>query len=125
MREAELLLTQREGKQIYYSLNYAYVNKLSSLTEKLLMQRAQGFVSEKIVRKPVRKILSGDVKFTPTEIKIIQLVCREKTSGEIAQELGLGKRTIEGYRMSIVRKMKVRNSVGILIYAVKHGIFKI
>ena len=63
--------------------------------------------------------------FTPLELKVIQLVCKQKTSDEIGKELGRSKRTIEDYRASILKKMKAKNSVGILIYAVKNGLFKI
>jgi DNA-binding CsgD family transcriptional regulator len=52
-------------------------------------------------------------------------VCQQYTSEEIADELGLSKRTVEGYRANILEKMKAKNSVGILIYAVKNGLYKI
>lgn len=62
------------------------------------------------------------VEFTPTELKIIKLICRQKNSGDIAEDMGLSKRTIEGYRETILRKTKSKTLVGIVLYAVKHGI---
>lgn len=59
------------------------------------------------------------------ELKVIQLVCQESSDEEIAAKLGIGKRTVEDYRSNIIKKMKVRNSVGILFFAIKNGLFKI
>lgn len=65
------------------------------------------------------------VEFTPTEVKIIKLICRQKNSGEIAEQLGLSKRTVEGYRETILRKTGSKTLVGIVLYAVKHGLHTI
>ena len=64
-------------------------------------------------------------EFTPTELKIVKMICRQKNSGEIADDLGLSKRTVEGYRENILRKTGSKTLVGIVLYAVKHGLHKI
>lgn len=65
----------------------------------------------------------GSVKFTPTEINIILLLCKELSTQEIADRLFLGIRTVENNRSRIMKKMEVRSTVGIAIYAIKHGMF--
>ena len=59
-------------------------------------------------------------ELTPQEIKIVQLICQEKTSQEIGEELFLAKKTIESHRDRIMTKIKARNMAGIVIYAIKH-----
>ncbi|MBO9683385.1 MAG: helix-turn-helix transcriptional regulator [Flavisolibacter sp.] len=59
------------------------------------------------------------------ELKVIGLVCQENSTEEIAAKLGIGKRTVEGHRRNIIKKMGVRNSVGILFFAIKNGLFQI
>jgi DNA-binding CsgD family transcriptional regulator/DNA-binding transcriptional ArsR family regulator len=127
LRDASLLNTQREGQQIFYSVNYKQLNRLSEFTRKLLLTPpSQQDVDLKLpARKTKTLSSSSSSKFTPAEQKVIRLVCQQYTSEEMAEELGLSKRTVEGYRANILEKMKVRNSVGILIYAVKNGMFKI
>lgn len=122
LRDAKLLDTRREGQQIFYSVNYKQLNHLSQLTGKLLLSPPQ----QKGVdfKLPVKKPKTAATKFTPAEQRVIRLVCQQYTSEEIADELGLSKRTVEGYRANILEKMKAKNSVGILIYAVKNGLFK-
>lgn len=63
--------------------------------------------------------------FTKKEISIIQLICQEYVNKEIAEKLFLSIRTIEGYREKILEKMNARNTAGIVIYAIKQGIYKL
>ncbi len=66
-----------------------------------------------------------NVKFTDLEIKIIQLVCQELSSKEIADNLHIGIKTVEGYRNKIYEKIGVRNMAGMVIYAIKYGFYDI
>ncbi len=62
------------------------------------------------------------VNFTDRELDIIQLICKEFTNKEIADKLFISARTVEGYRVKILEKMGVKNAIGIVIYAMQHGI---
>jgi two-component system response regulator NreC len=59
------------------------------------------------------------------ELQIIQLLCKEKTSKEIAQEVHLSDRTVESWRSRIQEKLNVRGTAGIVIYAIRSGIYKL
>ena len=69
--------------------------------------------------------LSEPVSFSEREIEIIRLICEEKTTKEIAEQLYMGNRTVEGYRIRILEKMQVRSVAGIVIYAIKHQLYKV
>jgi DNA-binding CsgD family transcriptional regulator len=62
---------------------------------------------------------------TKKEIQILKLVCKQLTNKEIAVKLGYSPRTIEDRRRSILIKTRSKNSLGILIYAMKNGLVKI
>ncbi|MBS1510345.1 MAG: response regulator transcription factor [Bacteroidetes bacterium] len=64
-------------------------------------------------------------KFTEREIAVIHLICNEASNAEISASLCLSIRTIEGYRSRIQEKMKVRNTAGIVVYAIKNGLYNI
>ena len=64
-------------------------------------------------------------EFNPKEIEVIRLICQEASNKEIANKLFLSVRTIEGYREKIQERIKAKNSAGIVIYAIKTGIYKI
>jgi DNA-binding NarL/FixJ family response regulator len=64
------------------------------------------------------------IDFTEREIEIIGLICQQLTNKEIGDQLFISTRTVEGHRMKIQEKMQVKNSIGIVIYAIKNGLYK-
>jgi DNA-binding NarL/FixJ family response regulator len=63
------------------------------------------------------------VTFTDKELEIIHLICEENTNKEIAEKLYLSIRTVEGHRLRILEKMNVKNSIGLVVYAIQHDLF--
>lgn len=57
------------------------------------------------------------------ELEIIHLVCKEKTSKEIAAELCLSHRTVEGHKARLIEKINAKNTAGIVLYAIRNGLF--
>ena len=62
--------------------------------------------------------------FSQTEQDIIRMICEDKRSKEIAEELHLSVRTVEEYRGRIKEKMAVKSSSGIVIYAIQNELYK-
>lgn len=62
------------------------------------------------------------LSFTDRETEIIRLICQQLTAQEIADRVFLSKRTVEGHRTKILEKMNVKNTAGVVIYALKHRI---
>lgn len=60
--------------------------------------------------------------FTDREKEIIRLICRQHTAQEIGEKLFLSKRTVEGYRTKILEKMEVKNTAGVVVFALKHNL---
>ncbi|MDB5252181.1 MAG: LuxR family transcriptional regulator [Flaviaesturariibacter sp.] len=58
------------------------------------------------------------------ELQILGLICDEYSSKEIASLLRMSTRTIESYRLTLLDKIGARNMAGLVIYAVKNGIYK-
>jgi DNA-binding NarL/FixJ family response regulator len=63
--------------------------------------------------------------FTPKELTVVRMICQQLTNKEIAAALNISVRTVEGHRDKIFEKMKVTNMAGIVVYAIKTGIYKI
>ena len=61
--------------------------------------------------------------FSDKEFAVIRLICQEMSNKEIAQQLHLSIRTIEGYRDRIQEKIGAKNAAGIVVYAIKNNIF--
>ncbi|MEO6406720.1 MAG: response regulator transcription factor [Ferruginibacter sp.] len=64
-------------------------------------------------------------EFNERELDVIQLVCKEFSSKEIGEQMSLSPRTIEGYKDSIMFKIGAKNSVGIVVYAIKHKLYEV
>jgi two-component system, NarL family, invasion response regulator UvrY len=59
------------------------------------------------------------------ELEFLKLACTEMTYKEIADKMNLSARTIDGYRDAIFEKLSLKSRVGIVLYAIKHGIVKV
>src|ERR1700744_306439 len=60
------------------------------------------------------------VEFSDRELEIIKLICKQFTAQEMGESLFLSRRTVEGYRTRILEKMNVKNTAGVVIYALKN-----
>jgi len=63
--------------------------------------------------------------FSDREIQVIRLICAQFCSKEIGKQLEISSRTVESTRDRIMEKIGARNVVGVVLYAVKHGIYVI
>ena len=64
-----------------------------------------------------------EAEFSDKEIEIIELICQEFTNKEIGEKVFLSSRTVEGYRMKILEKLNAKNTVGIVVEAIRLGIY--
>ncbi|MGG6231704.1 response regulator [Tenacibaculum sp. SDUM215027] len=66
------------------------------------------------------EFLHGDL--TEREIAVLKLIAKEKSSSEIADKLNVSIKTVETYRSNLYKKLKVKNVVGLAMYAVRNKI---
>ena len=64
-------------------------------------------------------------ELTPREIEVIRLLWEEFTAKEIGVRLGISPRTVEAHRWNICAKIRAKNIVGIIKFALKSGIVKL
>lgn len=57
---------------------------------------------------------------TGREVEILQLICEEYTTGEIAAELFISINTVETHRRHLLEKTGSKNIAGLFRYAMKH-----
>jgi len=60
-----------------------------------------------------------------SELEFLRLASTDLTYKEIAAQLNLSPRAIDGYRDSLFEKLDVKSRVGLAIYAVKNGIVRV
>lgn len=65
------------------------------------------------------------ISLTNREQEILSMICDQKTNKEIAEELYISSRTVEGHRNKLLDKTQSKNTAGLIIYAVEHGYFNV
>ncbi|CAN5693612.1 response regulator transcription factor [soil metagenome] len=89
------------------------------------------FITGKLVHSmqkdaPVEKIKAAAIKaMNGRERDFLQLACSELTYSEIATQMFLSPKTIDGYRNALFEKLNVKSRVGMALFAVKHGLVEI
>jgi DNA-binding NarL/FixJ family response regulator len=59
---------------------------------------------------------------TKREIEIIKLIVQEHSSSEIAEKLFISTGTVETHRHNIFKKLNVKNSIGLVKFALKYSL---
>jgi DNA-binding NarL/FixJ family response regulator len=65
------------------------------------------------------------ILLTNREQQVLKLICNELNNAEIAAELFLSVRTIEGHRNSLINKVKCRNTAGLVLFAIKYRLLDV
>ncbi|MFK5970586.1 MAG: LuxR C-terminal-related transcriptional regulator [Candidatus Marithrix sp.] len=65
------------------------------------------------------------IKITQRENEILQLICKGYSNNEIANELDISERTVEGHRANLLNKTESKNTASLAIYAVKYGLYNL
>lgn len=60
------------------------------------------------------------VNLTQRELDVLELICKEFTAAEIAEQLYISVRTVDGHRQNLLDKTGARNTAGLVVYAVKN-----
>jgi len=63
-------------------------------------------------------------EITMREKEIIQLIADELTTQEIADKLFISFRTVENHRYSLMQKLVVKNTAGLIKVAIQLGLIK-
>ncbi len=63
--------------------------------------------------------------FTARERQVLQGIARGQTNGEIAAALALSPKTIGSHRMSLMRKLEVKNAPALVLAAIRSGLIDV
>ena len=69
--------------------------------------------------------VTGGPGLTPREQEVLELVARGYSAKEIAGEIGIAPRTVEGHIDTVRLKMRARNKAHMVTQAILSGVLKI
>ncbi len=102
-----------EGIRYVMEHDYYFNHKIGPIMRKVMMYASKPTGSR------------SSYLITKRELDILQLICKEYTNKEIADALFLSFRTVEGYRKKLIAKLPVRNTAGLVVYALKHDLVQL
>jgi len=87
------------------------------------------FVNKVLIRKNYAKqkfnpSLTSEVVLSEREKEVLTLVCMEFTAAEIAQKMEISARTVEAIKDRLMERFGVKNSVGLVFYAMKNSLIE-
>lgn len=82
----------------------------------------QQLAQDLFISKSKAKVDSDGPKtlLTEREMEILRMIALEHTNFEIAEQLFISPKTVETHRKNLMKKIGVKNSLGIYKYATKH-----
>jgi len=73
-------------------------------------------------RRLILKTREEAINFTEKERAFLKLACSDLTYKQIASEMGLSERTIDGYREALFEKLNVQSRVGMVLEALRRNL---
>jgi DNA-binding NarL/FixJ family response regulator len=74
---------------------------------------------------PPKNLIGTPIELSDREKEILLLICKEYSTPEIAAQLFLSTRTVEGHRNNLLLKTGRRNTAGLVLFAVKYHIYEV
>ncbi len=96
------------------SKGFYYTNEVMKIIRDDFMNKHQ------VKQKP-----SFSAEITAREKEVLQLICEEFTTAEIANKLYISPRTVEGHRNNLLSKLGCRNTAGLVVNAMRLGLVKL
>lgn len=87
------------------------------------------FVNKVLIKKNYSKqkfnpSLTSEVVLSEREKEVLTLVCMEFTAAEIAVKMDISSRTVEAIKDRLMERFGVKNSVGLVFYAMKNSLIE-
>lgn len=88
----------------------------------------QPYISEQALQELYRQpeltdeVVNLLTALTNREIDVIKLIAQEHNSNQIAEKLFISLNTVETHRKNLFKKLNVKNSLGLIKFALKHGL---
>ncbi|WP_367867338.1 response regulator [Pedobacter sp. WC2423] len=102
------------------------------IREAIYAVHLHGYYFNELMNKALLKKLINKGNFKPAftnkvalserELEVLQLICDEKTAIEIGSAIFLSPRSVEGIKQRLIDKIGVRNTAGLVLFAVKNGL---
>ncbi len=103
------------------------------VAETVLMVASKGFFYNDHVMNVIRENMQRKVKshhlinveISTREKEVLQLICEQYTTAEIAARLFISPRTVDGHRNNLLEKTGARNTAGLVVFALENKVVEL
>ncbi|AUC85945.1 DNA-binding response regulator [Polaribacter sp. ALD11] len=115
------LLKTTSPKMVIHTINQVH-EKGFYYDEKVLK-----IIHENIISSSGKRIKSDLDKnlLSKREFEVLELICEQNTTTEIAEKLFISPRTVEGHRNNLLLKTQSKNVAGLVIYGIQKKLIEI
>lgn len=114
------LLKSISTDELLFALRHIHINGRYICSELALT-----FLDRLIVRPDQQQYeAETGIEFSNRDIEVLMLVADGLTNQEIAEKLFTSKRTVEGYRQTLIERTGARNTAALIRYAILNGLIK-
>lgn len=85
-------------------------------------QEVSAILVQQLTQGKKKKDKKAGIPLTRRELEVLELIAEEYTNAEIAEKLFISIRTVDTHRRNLIDKLTVKNTAGLVKYAIKHGI---
>lgn len=117
------------GVKGFVEKNYSHEDLIQAITT---IMKGQVYFSQKMLQYMIETLKvkehpekKEEILFTKRELEIINRICKGESNKEIASDLKINVRTVETHKANIIEKAGVKNTLNLVIYAVKHKIVEL
>ena len=75
-----------------------------------------------VKKEKIIPTFNAQINLTQREKDVLDGICQELTTKEIADKLFLSPRTVDGYRNNLMEKIGAKNTAGLVVFAAKNGL---
>ena len=113
-------LLKNAGREELLSAIHAVAKGDSYFSQKVSATLLQAITRQKDT--PEQKKPAVVTPLSDREIEVLRLIAQEYSNGEIAEKLFISIRTVDTHRRNLLEKLQVKNTVGLVKYAIEKGI---
>ena len=113
-------LLKNAGREELLAAIHAVAKGDSYFSQKVSATLLQAITRQK--ENPEQKKPTVETPLSDREIEVLRLITQEYSNGEIAEKLFISIRTVDTHRRNLLEKLQVKNTVGLVKYAIEKGI---
>jgi len=93
-----------------------------------MVMAGENFFSQDVMKVLTKKLYSKTIEgeqiiINPREKEVLILLCNGLSTQEIAEKLNISPRTVESHRAHLLEKTNSKNTISLVLYALKYKLF--